>query len=49
MHATVKLLKNPSAVELIDDIILDATKNNLEQVENRFFAPSTKMYFSDPI
>ena len=38
MHATVEVVKkNPSAVELIDDIILDATKNNLEQVENRFF------------
>ena len=29
--------KNPVAVELIDDIILDATKENIEHQKNRFF------------
>lgn len=28
---------DPSAVELVDDIILDATKGNIEQQRNRFF------------
>lgn len=38
MLATVEAVKlNPSAVELVDDIILNATKGNLEQAENRFF------------
>lgn len=34
-NEAVKL--EPSAVELVDDIILDATKRNLEHVHNRFF------------
>ncbi len=38
MKATVEAVKHsPAAVELIDDIILNATKNNLEQQKNRFF------------
>lgn len=38
MEATVLAVKHaPAAVELIDDIILNATKNNLEQQRNRFF------------
>lgn len=38
MLATVEAVKfGPSAVELVDNIILDATKGNLEQIENRFF------------
>ncbi|MGD8426726.1 MAG: FAD-linked oxidase C-terminal domain-containing protein [Balneolaceae bacterium] len=38
LEATVQIVKeNPAAVELIDDIILDATKDNIEQRENRFF------------
>ncbi|MCW9707663.1 FAD-binding and (Fe-S)-binding domain-containing protein [Fodinibius salsisoli] len=38
MEATVEAVKmDPAAVELIDDIILDATKNNIEQKKNRFF------------
>ena len=38
MRATVEIVKwNPAAVELVDDIILDATKGNIEQSKNRFF------------
>src|SRR5690606_32156460 len=38
MHATVEAVNfGPSAVELIDDIIIDATKLNIEQSRNRFF------------
>ncbi|MEL0010469.1 MAG: FAD-binding oxidoreductase, partial [Bacteroidota bacterium] len=38
MRATVLAVdKDPSAVELVDDIILQATKENLEQAQNRFF------------
>ncbi len=38
MEAAVEAIKfNPSAVELVDDVILDATKANPEQVQNRFF------------
>lgn len=38
MEATVEAVKhNPAAVELVDDIILDATKTNIEQRRNRFF------------
>ena len=36
--ATVEAVKlDPSAVELVDNIILDTTKGNLEHVQNRFF------------
>lgn len=38
MLATVEAVKwEPAAVELVDDIILDATKGNIEQSKNRFF------------
>ncbi len=38
MLATVEAVKwDPAAVELVDDIILDATKGNIEQRKNRFF------------
>ena len=38
MEATVHAVRfNPSAVELVDYVILDATKQNLEQSKNRFF------------
>ncbi len=38
MLATIEAVKyEPSAVELIDDIILNATKGNPEQSQNRFF------------
>lgn len=38
MLATVEAVKwNPSAVELVDHFILDATKGNIEQKRNRFF------------
>jgi len=38
MLATVEAVKlKPSAVELVDDVILDATKGNHSQVQNRFF------------
>lgn len=38
MLATVEAVRfDPSAVELVDDIILDATKGNIEQKRNRFF------------
>ncbi|MEX0660389.1 MAG: FAD-linked oxidase C-terminal domain-containing protein [Balneolaceae bacterium] len=38
MLATVEIVKwNPAAVELVDDIILNATKGNIEQSKNRFF------------
>lgn len=38
MLATVEAVKwGPAAVELVDDIILDATKGNIEQSKNRFF------------
>lgn len=36
--ATIEAVKfEPGAVELVDDIILNATKNNPEQSQNRFF------------
>lgn len=35
---------DPSAVELIDHIILDATKDNLEQQKNRFFLEGSPEY-----
>tara|TARA_R100001143_G_scaffold63387_1_gene70109 strand:+ start:45268 stop:48201 length:2934 start_codon:yes stop_codon:yes gene_type:complete len=38
MLATVEAVKwAPAAVELVDDIILNATKGNIEQRKNRFF------------
>ncbi|MCA1746079.1 MAG: FAD-binding protein, partial [Bacteroidales bacterium] len=38
MLATVEAVKyEPSAIELVDDIILNATKGNIEQSRNRFF------------
>lgn len=38
MKATVEIVKwKPAAVELVDDIILNATKGNIEQRKNRFF------------
>ena len=38
MEATVDAVElGPSAVELVDDIILDATRGNIEQKRNRFF------------
>jgi FAD/FMN-containing dehydrogenase/Fe-S oxidoreductase len=38
MEAAVEAVKfDPSAVELVDDIILNATKGNIEQKKNRFF------------
>lgn len=38
MRATVESVKlQPAAVELVDDIILNATKGNAEQRNNRFF------------
>ncbi len=38
MEATVEIVKhNPAAVELVDHIILGATKDNIEQSRNRFF------------
>ena len=38
MQATVDAVnQDPAAVELVDDIILDATKENIEQRKNRFF------------
>ncbi|MDZ7758313.1 FAD-binding and (Fe-S)-binding domain-containing protein [Rhodohalobacter sp.] len=38
MLTTVEAVKHePAAVELVDDIILDATKGNIEQRKNRFF------------
>jgi len=38
MEAAVEIVKHgPAAVELVDHIILDATKDNLEQRKNRFF------------
>lgn len=38
LEATVEIVKeDPAAVELVDDIILNATKGNIEQRENRFF------------
>ncbi|MEX2463504.1 MAG: FAD-linked oxidase C-terminal domain-containing protein, partial [Balneolaceae bacterium] len=38
MLATVEAVKwEPAAVELVDDIILNATKGNIEQRKNRFF------------
>src|SRR5699024_11786621 len=37
LEATVEAVKlDPAAVELVDDIILDATTGNLEQQKNRF-------------
>lgn len=42
MLATVEAVKfDPTAIELVDDIILDATKGNIEQVRNRFFLEGT--------
>lgn len=48
MVATIEAVKyDPSAVELIDDIILNATKANPEQSQNRFFwIRSLKVYLS---
>ena len=41
MVATVEAVKyNPAAVELIDRIIMDATKGNIEHRKNRFFLES---------
>ncbi|MEL7832748.1 FAD-binding and (Fe-S)-binding domain-containing protein [Fodinibius sp. Rm-B-1B1-1] len=38
LEATVEIVEeDPAAVELVDDIILNATKGNIEQRENRFF------------
>lgn len=38
MYAAVEAVRlKPSAVELVDDIILNATKGNIEHVQNRFF------------
>ncbi|MGM0587827.1 MAG: FAD-binding and (Fe-S)-binding domain-containing protein [Bacteroidota bacterium] len=38
MRATVEAVKyDPAAVELVDDVILDATKGNIEHRQNRFF------------
>ncbi len=38
MEATVEAVEmSPSAVELVDDVILGATESNLEQRKNRFF------------
>ena len=38
MEATIEAVKHePAAVELVDDIILQATKDNIEQRKNRFF------------
>lgn len=38
MQATVEIVRfKPAAVELVDDVILDATKDNPEQRNNRFF------------
>ncbi|HKK45715.1 MAG TPA: FAD-linked oxidase C-terminal domain-containing protein [Balneolaceae bacterium] len=38
LEATVEIVKeDPAAVELVDDIILNATKDNIEQRKNRFF------------
>lgn len=38
LEATVEIVKfAPSAVELVDDIILDATKGNRQHIKNRFF------------
>jgi FAD/FMN-containing dehydrogenase len=38
VKANIILLKHkPSAIELIDDFILDCTKDNIEQNKNRFF------------
>ncbi len=38
MLATIEAVKlKPSAVELVDHVILDATKSNLAQKQNRFF------------
>lgn len=45
MMATKEAVKlAPSAVELIDHIILDATKGNLEQSKNRFFLDGEPKY-----
>lgn len=45
MLATNEAVKlNPSAVELVDYIILDATKANLEQSKNRFFLEGDPKY-----
>lgn len=45
MLATVEAVKyEPSAVELVDDIILDATKGNIEQKRNRFFLAGEPKY-----
>lgn len=45
MLATKEAVRlNPSAVELIDHIILDATKANIEQNKNRFFLDGEPKY-----
>jgi len=41
LHAAVEAVQfEPAAVELVDNIILDATKGNIEQLKNRFFLDS---------
>ena len=45
MNATIIATENPVAVELIDDIILDATKENIEHQKNRFFYVKTQNVF----
>ncbi|MCG8372950.1 MAG: FAD-binding oxidoreductase, partial [Balneolales bacterium] len=45
MRATVEAVKyKPAAVELVDDIILGATKDNLEHARNRFFLNGEPRY-----
>lgn len=45
MRASVEILSfKPSAVELVDHIILDATKKNIEQRRNRFFLDGEPQY-----
>lgn len=45
MLATVEAVKfDPAAVELVDHIIMDATKDNIEQRKNRFFLEGEPRY-----
>ncbi|SMO93306.1 FAD-binding and (Fe-S)-binding domain-containing protein [Gracilimonas mengyeensis] len=45
MRAAVEIVKyDPAAVELVDHIILDATKGNIEQRKNRFFLDGEPRY-----
>lgn len=45
MEATTEAVKmEPAAVELVDHIILDATKDNIEQRKNRFFLEGNPRY-----